>query len=60
MFLFTICIVKLLQFTNRGVDGKMDCWEMRWDQLVLCSEVLGRGVFGEVRKGAWFISNQLD
>jgi hypothetical protein len=46
--------VKLLQFV-RGVDGgKMgDCWEMRWDQLVLSSEQLGRGVFGEVRKGVW-------
>nr|CAD2197929.1 unnamed protein product [Meloidogyne enterolobii] len=28
-----------------------DCWELDWDQIIFTSEQLGKGSFGEVRKG---------
>jgi hypothetical protein len=31
--------------------NRLEQWEMRWDQLLLNSEQLGRGVFGVVYKG---------
>ena len=32
-------------------DEEQELWEMGWDQVMMCAEQLGKGVYGEVYKG---------
>ena len=40
-------------------DEVADLWEMHWDQVILSSVQLGKGVYGEVYKGGWKAGNYL-
>ena len=32
-------------------EEEQELWEMGWDQVMMCTEQLGKGVYGEVYKG---------
>ena len=38
-------------------EDEADLWEMHWDQVILSSVQLGKGVYGEVYKGGWKAGN---